>query len=240
MDTGKCVKLIFIILFGLLGLCGAALVFYGGGASHMVSLSDARADNMTTKLNSFIRCDEKSLDQTPSGTKDGVYDFLFAGCVMQHAQTLIVGSFAGTFTLFAMLSGIVSNCREIKGNQYAFSVLSGTACSLLVVSLAMMSAIVWPSAKDLAPCTALGLSPSQIQVINLMGGVCVDGATPNATAMTWLMNVGAFYAGCGISLFCLVLFMLLNACCSREGAKSEEEELAMREQARRNNQAGGV
>lgn len=217
----RCVKLIVVVVLALLGFTGTFFIFFGGVHSHLVSQAEAQTDGVATILKDFIRCDDVA-KSGPGGQTDGLYTFLMAECAGNHAKLLILGAFAGTFTLFAMLSALVSNCREVKGNQYCFSVLSGVSLSLLVVAVATMTAVVWPAAKNFAPCTALGLTDVEKTFIQRSGALCVDGPAPNATAKAWLRSIALFYIGCGTCMFCLVVFLMLNACCTRKTQDTAE------------------
>lgn len=224
MGLFKCVKLIFLFLISIIGLTGTFLVFFGGVKVYTVDPVQAKQDGVHHILSDFLSCeDEISASNFTKGTQ--VYDIVLARCVYKQSATTTVVVFGGIFTLFAVLSGMMSNCRDVKGNMYCYTVISGVAISLLVVGMMWMNYVTTHAATKLLPCSDLSVADlTELRLID-PDVICWGGSQEitNDTAALWFSRVAIFYVGCGLSLASLVVFLLLNACTYPQLEKPSED-----------------
>jgi len=209
MGCGTIIKGFVLLVTALAGLVGVSMVFYSGVTIFDRDLAQAKKDKLDTNLTGFIKCDDVVAQQmqlknfTDSDTKL----VLEAACQYTHTPALTLFCVAATFALFSMLSGLVSGCRDVKGNLYAYTVISGTSLALLVTSIVWMNAMTASVSQWLTTCGTF--NNQTIQNIQTFGFLCVEN---NKTAEQWLGRVAIFYGGAVVSILSLLSFLLMNSC----------------------------
>lgn len=227
----KCFKLMLVLVVSLVGLAGVALVFHGGLNTYRVGLSQATTDGVADILSDFIACEDYATALAPNKTAGhgiGVHEIMLARCAYEHSSSMVLVAFAGLFSLLAVVSGMLSNCRDVKGNMYTYTVISGVAMSLLVVGIVWMNSVTAFAATKLLPC--IGLSANDVLKLKAIDPQIVcwdDGQTQLKAAAGWFTTVASFYVGAGLVLASLMVFLLLNACAqpTNSGPRRQDEPL---------------
>jgi hypothetical protein len=225
---GTCCKVIFLSLTTLLGLTGVTMVLYGGVNVFEVDLQDAQNGKVYNEMIPFIKCPQqadKKLGEITLGAsadKSEIRDLLIASCTYQYQSSgLAIFAMAGVFSLFAILSGLVAGCREVKGNLYAYTVLSGVSIALLIVAISMMAGITAGTVSKFAPCDAYSNATATVLEKSL-GYTCVswkhiaDGSTIHTVAVKWSATISVFYAGAVLTILALLSFLMMNSCASSQ------------------------
>lgn len=204
-------KGLLLFVTAICGLVGVTALFYSGVTIFQLDLKQATTDKLDLQLAQFINCEDSvaiamaNRTITDSITKD----FLIGACQYKHTPYLTLWCTAGTFALFSVLSGLVSGCRDVKGNLYAYTVISGASLALLVMSIAMMNSVTLSESSVLTTCKTF--NNATVENIRQFGYMCVE---DNKTATHWLGRVGLFYSGAIISILSLLSFLLMNSCAS--------------------------
>jgi hypothetical protein len=217
MGIGNCIKGIFLLLTAGAGLVGTLIVLYSGVTVFDRDLAQAQKDGLEELLKPFIKCDDLVNQQLSNTSLSGDANtrlVLEAACQYQHTPALTLFCVGGVFALFSVLSGLVSGCKDVKGNLYAYTVISGTSLALLVTSMFWMNAMTTDAAKWLTACEKF--SSETIDNIHGLGFICVES---NETAKQFLARVATFYGGAIVSILSLLSFLLMNSCASDAGKK---------------------
>lgn len=226
---GTCCKVVFLFLTAIIGLTGLSMVFYGGVNVFEVSLADATLGKVTEQMTPFIKCTDQA-DAKISGApaalpagadKDKIRDMLVASCTYQfQSPSLTIFMMAGVFSLFALMSGLIAGCREVKGNLYAYTVLSAVAIALLIVSIGWMANVTAGTVSKFAPCDAF--NDATITALQEdFGYTCVSfkgivkGEDTHNVAVSWSATISVFYAGAILTILSLLSFLSMNSCASQ-------------------------
>jgi hypothetical protein len=217
MGLGNCIKGLFLLATAIAGLVGVCLVFYSGVTIFDRDLAQAQADKMADKLSGFIKCDDVVAAQMNAKnlTDSDTRLVLTAACQYQHTPALTLFCVGGTFALFSVLSGLVSGCRDVKGNLYAYTVISGASLALLVTSMFWMNVMTANVSQWLTACGSF--NDQTIQNIQSFGYLCVEN---NETAKQWLARVALFYGGAIVTILSLLVFLIMNSCASGNSKNS--------------------
>jgi hypothetical protein len=124
------------------------------------------------------------------------------------------------FAVISLVSALISNCRDIKGNLYCYTVLSAVALALSVAAMSLMATITADAASQLAPCDLL--SAAEIAGLQRISGpdfFCANlttiSRTTSSAAAEWTAAVSVFFVGNCFIIGTLLTFLSMNACCSK-------------------------
>lgn len=210
---GTCIKAIILFLTAIAGLVGVCSVFYAGVTVFDRDLALAKKDKMDVKLKNFIKCDDWVADQmsTKNLTDTNTKLVLEASCQYRHTPALTLFCVGATLALFSVLSGLVSGCKDVKGNLYAYTVISGASLALLVCSMFWMNFITSDVSLWLTACE--GFNNQTLTNIGSFGFTCVEA---NQSALQFLGRIALFYGGAIVTILSLLSFLMMNSCCAAD------------------------
>eukprot|EP00462_Mataza_sp_D1_P003151 CAMPEP_0175100628 /NCGR_PEP_ID=MMETSP0086_2-20121207/7239_1 /TAXON_ID=136419 /ORGANISM="Unknown Unknown, Strain D1" /LENGTH=236 /DNA_ID=CAMNT_0016374853 /DNA_START=59 /DNA_END=769 /DNA_ORIENTATION=+ len=217
-------KGLLLLITTILGFSGVVMVFFSGVSIFNLDLAQAQADKMDSKLGLFLDCQQTVAQNMTNAnvTDEDTRILLEAYCQYQHTPYLTIFCLGGTFALFSVVSGLVAGCRDVKGNLYGYTTISGAALALLVVGIFTMNSLSrdtlrgekWvPSCNSFSATTQTDITKFDLQ--------CID---DNDTASKWVRLVGVYYAGAILSILSLLSFLMMNACASGDSRLSLQQQ----------------
>jgi len=223
MTCRSCCRVVSIVVNTIIGLAAIAMVLYGGVTIFNVSLSSAQSDNLMNSLGQFINCNdvENAIPPRNDGTDSAFDNAILNQCNYAKAPYYVGFAAIALATLHRIITGAIASCSDHKFPSIAFPVFAATSMSFSVLVGIVIILVTQSTAASFLDCD--NYSSATITRLEGSGFICIkgDGGTKNS-AVTWMIGLGTFYAGCLCVFISSLIAILINGCCKKESKPAND------------------
>jgi len=224
---GSCCRITFLIIATCFSLAAVVMIFYGGVSTFNVSRNGAIEDNILEVLNPYISCSDLYKNLTDSGIPDQVRGINVYQCYAQQAGPVFIVCFAGVLMFFTLVTGLMTLCVDNnKFVSYAFPINTGATIAVVAAAIVVIILTTNSVASHFIPCKSL--DTISLEILLAEGNICLNGnGGDNTTGIKWVTDIVVFYAGAGVALISVIIFLIIHGCCSPKDRPNSAQEPLM-------------